>query len=61
MAAYQRELIEKKYRYNRPGLEKAFYGAVSFTVNDPFGNTIIFNEEFDDEKHKGLQFYSGDH
>nr|WP_276733924.1 glyoxalase superfamily protein [Chryseobacterium carnipullorum] len=53
--------MDEKYKYNRPGLEKAFYGAVSFTVNDPFGNTIIFNVEFDDEKHKGLQFYSGDH
>ena len=58
ISEYRSELIEKKYRYNRPGLEKTFYGAVSFTVNDPFGNTIIFNEEYVEEKHKDLEFSS---
>lgn len=55
---YHKELIDKKYKYNRPGLEKTFYDAVSFTVNDPFGNKIVFNEKFDEEKHKGLGFSS---
>lgn len=55
---YHQELIEKKYKYNRPGLEKTFYDAVSFTVHDPFGNKIIFNEKFDEEKHKNLNLYS---
>ncbi|MDR4951086.1 glyoxalase superfamily protein [Chryseobacterium sp. ES2] len=55
---YHKELIEKKYKYNRPGLEKTFYGAVSFTVTDPFGNTITFEEEYDEAKHKDLQLYS---
>lgn len=58
VAAYHKELIDKKYKYNRPGLEKAFYGAVSFTVDDPFGNKIIFNENFDEEQHKELDFSS---
>ncbi|MEI3789481.1 MULTISPECIES: glyoxalase superfamily protein [unclassified Chryseobacterium] len=58
ISEYRSELIEKKYKYNRPGLEKTFYGAVSFTVNDPFGNTIIFNEEYVEEKHKDLEFSS---
>ncbi|WP_294209853.1 glyoxalase superfamily protein [uncultured Chryseobacterium sp.] len=58
IAEYQRELIDKNYPYNRPGLEKTFYEAVSFTVIDPFGNRIIFNEKFDEEKHKDLNFNS---
>ncbi|ASW73194.1 glyoxalase/bleomycin resistance/extradiol dioxygenase family protein [Chryseobacterium piperi] len=58
VADYHKELIAKKYKYNRPGLEKTFYDAVSFTVNDPFGNKIIFNEKFDEAKHKELEFYS---
>lgn len=58
ISEYHRELLAKKYKYNRPGLEKTFYNAVSFTVNDPFGNKIIFNEEFDEEKHGSLEFYS---
>lgn len=55
---YHQELIDKKYKYNRPGLEKTFYDAISFTVHDPFGNKIIFNEKFDEEKHKNLNLYS---
>ncbi|REC50271.1 glyoxalase superfamily protein [Chryseobacterium pennipullorum] len=60
IAAFHKELIDKNYKYNRPGLEKTFYDAVSFTVNDPFGNKIIFNETFDNEKHGSLKFYSHD-
>lgn len=41
---YHDELMNKKYKYNRPGIEEQFYGALSFTVNDPFNNKIIFNE-----------------
>ncbi|WP_370897827.1 glyoxalase superfamily protein [Chryseobacterium gossypii] len=55
---YHKELINREYRYNRPGLEKTFYNAVAFTVDDPFGNKIIFNEKFDEEKHKAVGFYS---
>ncbi|GEN71636.1 glyoxalase superfamily protein [Chryseobacterium lathyri] len=58
VAEYHKELLDKKYKYNRPGLEKTFYGAVSFTVDDPFGNKIIFNEEFDEKKHQNLEFFS---
>jgi hypothetical protein len=35
----------KKYKYNRPGFEEAFYGAWSVEVIDPFGNKILFNEK----------------
>ncbi|KAA2223710.1 glyoxalase superfamily protein [Chryseobacterium sediminis] len=57
---YHKELIDKKYKYNRPGLEKTFYGSVSFTVIDPFGNKITFEEEYDEAKHKDLKLYSHD-
>lgn len=45
VGAYHQELINKKYKYNRPGLGKSFYGTLEFTVNDPFNNRISFNEK----------------
>lgn len=47
---YYKEIINKKYTYNKPGLEKTFYEALSFIVNDPFNNKISFNEKIDQEK-----------
>lgn len=44
LKAYHSELLEKKYKYNRPGFEEAFYGAWNVTVVDPFNNKISFNE-----------------
>ncbi|WP_160137627.1 glyoxalase superfamily protein [Chryseobacterium sp. c4a] len=58
VAEYHKELIDKKYKYNRPGLEKTFYDAVAFTVHDPFGNKIIFNEKYNQHKHEALKFHS---
>ncbi len=46
---YHEELINKKYKYNRPGVEKTFYNTLSFTVNDPFNNKISFNEGLNEE------------
>ena len=42
---YHKELIDKKYKYNRPGLEETFYGSWEVTVYDPFGNKLSFNEK----------------
>lgn len=42
---FHKMLIDKNYKYNRPGLEKTFYGTWCVTVNDPFFNQISFNEE----------------
>jgi catechol 2,3-dioxygenase-like lactoylglutathione lyase family enzyme len=56
VAEYHKELTDKKYKYNRPGLEHTFYEAVCFAVNDPFSNKILFNEEYESEKHKDLKF-----
>ena len=41
---YYNELQGRPYKYYRPCLEKAFYGALEFSVQDPFGNKISFNE-----------------
>lgn len=41
---YHRELASKNYKYFRPGIEQAFYGAQCMEVTDPFGNRLSFNE-----------------
>ncbi|WP_018627983.1 glyoxalase superfamily protein [Niabella aurantiaca] len=50
LKAYHGVLTGKQYKYNRPGLEKTFYGAWSVTVNDPFNNRISFNEKIPEDK-----------
>ncbi len=45
LKAYHQQLIEKNYKYNRPGFEEAFYDAWCVEVIDPFGNKISFNEK----------------
>lgn len=47
---FHKEIINKKYKYNKPGLEKTFYGSLTVTVIDPFHNQISFNEKLDDTK-----------
>jgi uncharacterized glyoxalase superfamily protein PhnB len=42
---YHKELTEKKYKYNRPGMKETFYGSWCVEVHDPFGNRISFNEK----------------
>jgi catechol 2,3-dioxygenase-like lactoylglutathione lyase family enzyme len=39
-----RELSEKKYRHNRPGLERREWGMTEVAVIDPFHNRITFGE-----------------
>jgi catechol 2,3-dioxygenase-like lactoylglutathione lyase family enzyme len=39
-----RELNEKKYRHNRPGLLEQEWGMTELTVIDPFNNRITFGE-----------------
>lgn len=47
LAIYHKELNDKKYKYNRPGLEVPAWNekGITMTVHDPFGNRITFNEE----------------
>jgi catechol 2,3-dioxygenase-like lactoylglutathione lyase family enzyme len=42
-----RELIGKKYRYNRPGLNRQEWGMLELQVTDPFNNRITFAEPTD--------------
>jgi catechol 2,3-dioxygenase-like lactoylglutathione lyase family enzyme len=42
--ALHRELNDKKYRHNRPGLQQQDWGMLELTVVDPFSNRIIFGE-----------------
>lgn len=39
-----KELSEKQYKYNHPGLEHEPWDAISVTVIDPFLNRLAFNE-----------------
>ena len=40
-----RELIGKKYRFARPGLEETPWRTKEVTVGDPFGNRLTFYED----------------
>jgi catechol 2,3-dioxygenase-like lactoylglutathione lyase family enzyme len=42
--AFHRELNDKKYRHNRPGLQQQDWGMTELTVTDPFNNRITFGE-----------------
>lgn len=46
---YHQKLIEKNYKYNKPGLEKTFYNTWCMEVIDPFGNKLTFNEKITDQ------------
>jgi ribosomal-protein-alanine N-acetyltransferase len=39
-----RELNDKNYRHNRPGLQEQDWGMIEMTVTDPFNNRITFGE-----------------
>jgi catechol 2,3-dioxygenase-like lactoylglutathione lyase family enzyme len=39
-----RELNDKRYRHNRPGLQQQDWGMTGLSVVDPFNNRIVFGE-----------------
>ena len=41
---YHRELKEQQHRHNRPGIEETPWDTHEMTVQDPFGNRIVFYE-----------------
>lgn len=41
---YHKGLIEKNYRFAKPGLEQKPWGTKEISVGDPFGNRIVFYE-----------------
>jgi len=46
---FHRELTARDYRYYKPGLEEKPWGARTVTVQDPFGNKIVFSEPLEQE------------
>lgn len=44
LRAYHKNLIDKKYAYNAPGLEIAPWKSLCMEVVDPFGNKLLFSE-----------------
>ena len=46
LEAFHKSLIAKDYKYNKPGLERAFWDKelITMQVTDPFGNKITFTE-----------------
>ncbi len=42
---YQEKLAAKQYKYYRPGIQKMPWGTRDMSVQDPFGNKVIFWEE----------------
>ena len=50
LADYQASLTAKDYRYFKPGLEEAHWGALTMNLTDPFGNHLLFSEDI---KNKG--------
>lgn len=47
LTTYHQSLLAKDYKYNRPGIEKAFWNSNvnSMEVIDPFGNRLTFTGE----------------
>ncbi len=41
---FHKELSDKNYNYNRPGLGPAPWNAICLEVTDPFGNRICFSQ-----------------
>lgn len=50
-------LSRNKYRINRPGIHYTFYDCILFSVTDPFGNRIMFNEKYDEKRHAHLKLF----
>lgn len=50
LKAFHETLIQKNYKYNKPGFETTFYQTNCVQVIDPFGNRISFNEPLNEAK-----------
>jgi hypothetical protein len=46
--AYHEELVGKRYKYYRPGIERMPWGR-DMSVKDPFGNRLTFTDVSSDE------------
>lgn len=43
---FHKDLMAKKYPFNKPAIETAPWNAVIMEVTDPFGNKLLFNESY---------------
>lgn len=43
--AYNKVLLDKQYKYHRPGLQDQEWGAREMSVQDGFGNRLVFFRE----------------
>lgn len=39
---FRKELMGKRYKYSRPGIQKTPWGSREMRITDSFGNTLIF-------------------
>jgi len=46
--AFHKILIDKNYKYARPGLEKQTWGCYEIMLTDPFRNRIIFYKDIEE-------------
>jgi catechol 2,3-dioxygenase-like lactoylglutathione lyase family enzyme len=53
VADLHRELLDKPYKYLRPGLEEGHAGGASMCLLDPFGNTLRIEERVADDDDGG--------
>jgi len=44
---YNKELLAKNYKYNKPGVDETPWNSLEMKVHDPFGNRISFNQYLD--------------
>ena len=42
LQAFQEQLMEKRYKYARPGIQETPWGSRDMSINDPFGNRLTF-------------------
>lgn len=56
LKAYHKKLLDKNYKFNRPGLEKTFYDneTLCMDVIDPFGNRLTFTGPVEGSKQAKL-------
>lgn len=44
---YNKELLGKNYKFNKPGVQETPWNTLEMKVHDPFGNRISFNQYLD--------------
>ncbi|MNT67779.1 Glyoxalase-like domain protein [compost metagenome] len=53
---FQQHLVDKEYKYAKPGLESTPWQTLECRVTDPFGNRLVFYEDQYEEEN-GTESY----